>query len=43
MTRPVSPSMDCTQNGTHLKKFVENDHTYQFLVGLNPKYDQIQI
>ena len=33
----------CTEDDTVLKGFIEQDRVYDFLVGLNPEFDQVQI
>ena len=33
----------CTEDAAVLKDFIEQDRVYDFLVGLNPEFDQVQI
>jgi hypothetical protein len=33
----------CHENATVLKNFIEQDRVYDFLVGLNSKFDQVRI
>ena len=35
--------MKCPEDAAILKSFIERDHVYDFLVGLNPKFDQVKI
>lgn len=33
----------CSEDSTILKEYIEQDRVYDFLVGLNPEYDQVRI
>ena len=33
----------CSEDSAILKEYIEQDRVYDFLVGLNPEYDQVQI
>ncbi|KAJ1376274.1 Retrotransposon gag domain [Sesbania bispinosa] len=33
----------CTEDSTLLKEYIEQDRVYDFLVGLNPEFDQVRI
>ena len=33
----------CSEDSAILKEYIEQDRVYDFLVGLNPEYDQVRI
>ena len=35
--------MKCSEDTAILKNFIEKDQVYDFLVGLNPEFDQVRV